>query len=106
MDWLFHFGLEFPKDKSLFNGVKYICTGGSGARLEKFANMVKDKLDIKTEVVNLAPEGRFVLYRIGPVLAVNHGMGMGSTSIMLNEIIKLVYYCELRTGCLIFCHDK
>ena len=60
------------------------------------------------ELKNLAEEGRFVMYsyglkifvrfsrkiyfdpkiRIGPILAVNHGMGIGSASIMMNEILK------------------
>ena len=35
------------------------------------------------------------LYKIGPVLAVNHGMGMGSASIMLNKMLKLIQYCKL-----------
>ena len=29
------------------------------------------------------------------MLAVNHGMGMGSASIMLNEMLKLIYFCKL-----------
>lgn len=94
-DWLFHFGLEFPRDKKLFDGVKFICTGGSAERMKVFATMASEILDLNSKVVNLAPEGRFVLYKVGPILAVNHGMGMGSTSIMLNEIFKLIYYCNL-----------
>ena len=35
VDWLFHFGLEFPRDKKSFEGVKFICTGGSAGRLKK-----------------------------------------------------------------------
>ena len=46
-------------------------------------------------VINLASSGRFVMYKVGPVLAVNHGMGIGSASIMMNEILKLVHYCNL-----------
>ena len=64
--------------------------------MENFAHKVKEALGLEENIVNLAPDGRFVLFKIGPVLAVNHGMGMGSTSIMLNEILKLVHYCELR----------
>ena len=46
-------------------------------------------------MTNLAKDGRFVMYRTGPVLAVNHGMGIGSASIMMNEILKLIHYCKL-----------
>ena len=35
------------------------------------------------------------MYKVGPILAVNHGMGIGSASIMMNEILKLVHYCKL-----------
>ena len=44
VDWLFHFGLEFPRDAKLFEGVKFICTGGSESRLTKFATLVATEL--------------------------------------------------------------
>ena len=44
VDWLFHFGLEFPRDEKLFEGVKFICTGGSESRLTKFATLVASEL--------------------------------------------------------------
>ena len=44
VDWLFHFGLEFPRDEKLFEGVKFICTGGSESRLTKFATLVATEL--------------------------------------------------------------
>ena len=40
-DWLFHFGLEFPRDAHLFSGVKFICTGGSEKRILAFAKMAQ-----------------------------------------------------------------
>ena len=40
-DWLFHFGLEFPRDVDLFTGVKFICTGGSEKRIQAFAKMAQ-----------------------------------------------------------------
>lgn len=44
VDWLFHFGLEFPRDEKLFEGVKFICTGGSESRLTKFATLIATEL--------------------------------------------------------------
>ena len=44
VDWLFHFGLEFPRDEKIFEGVKFICTGGSESRLTKFASLVASEL--------------------------------------------------------------
>ena len=39
---------------------------------------------------------RFCLYKTGPLLIVNHGMGGPSISIMLHEITKLLHYAEAR----------
>ena len=50
VDWLFHFGLEFPRDVKLFEGVEFICTGGSESRLTKFATL------IATELGRLSPD--------------------------------------------------
>merc|ERR1711990_648056 len=90
-----------PKDVGLFDGIEYICTGGSEARIEKFAKMAKKwKKETGNEhdkpLKNLASGGRYVMYKVGNILAVNHGMGIGSASIMINEILKLVYYCRLQ----------
>ena len=32
------------------------------------------------------------MYKVGPVLITNHGMGFGSLSILLNEVIKMLHY--------------
>ena len=52
-------------------------------------------LNIPEEVASMnLSEGadRYAMYKIGPVLSVNHGMGCPSLSILLNELIKLVEY--------------
>ena len=53
VDWLFHFGLEFPRDEKLFEGVKFICTGGSESRLTKFATLVATELGALKNYNNL-----------------------------------------------------
>ena len=53
VDWLFHFGLEFPRDEKLFEGVKFICTGGSESRLTKFATLVATELGVLKNYSNL-----------------------------------------------------
>lgn len=39
---------------------------------------------------------RYSMYKVGPVLFANHGIGCPSLSILLNEIMKLLHYagCE------------
>ena len=39
---------------------------------------------------------RYSVYKVGPVLFVNHGIGCSSLSVILNEIIKLIYYAECK----------
>ena len=39
---------------------------------------------------------RYSLFQIGPVLAVSHGMGGPSISIMLHEITKLLHYASAK----------
>lgn len=41
---------------------------------------------------NLSRTDRFCLYKTGQVIWVNHGMGLPSLSIMLNELFKMLHY--------------
>ena len=73
-------GVQFSH---FFSILQYICTGGSEERIRKFAEMAQEKCGGQEKIQNLATGGRFVMYKIGPVLAVNHGMGMGRTVIYI-----------------------
>lgn len=37
---------------------------------------------------------RYVMFKVGPVLSVSHGIGIPSTSVMLHELIKLLYHAR------------
>nr|KAF6320304.1 uridine phosphorylase 1 [Myotis myotis] len=37
---------------------------------------------------------RFVMFKVGPVLSVSHGMGVPSMAIMLHEVLKLLYHAR------------
>ena len=39
---------------------------------------------------------RYSMFKIGPVLCVNHGIGCPSLSILLNEVLKLLVYAECK----------
>ena len=41
-----------------------------------------------------ASAGRYVMYKVGPILTLNHGMGMASLSIALHEVVKLLHYAQ------------
>ncbi|KAF1329560.1 Uridine phosphorylase, partial [Globisporangium splendens] len=100
-DVLFHIGLSCSKEEQqkvvdLFGDVKFFVTGGSSERMTQFAQSVAEVLDIATPFgYSLAPIGstsRYVLFKVGPVLIANHGMGMPSVSILLHEVTKLLEY--------------
>lgn len=94
-DHLYHFGIlrsavDLPK---MFGDVKFVCCGGSPTRLALYAQLFAKDMGIQLGK-NLSNSDRYVLYKTGPVLWVNHGMGAPSLSIMLVEIIKLLHYAQ------------
>lgn len=101
-DILYHLGLDTDMDlTSMFGDTKFVCMGGEDARARTFAERVAETLEIQLPPSGTQPLGktsRFELYKVGPVISVSHGMGLGSISILLNEITKLLYYancCEV-----------
>ncbi|XP_033107814.1 uridine phosphorylase 2-like [Anneissia japonica] len=97
-DYLYHLG--FSKDdnlQELFGDTKFVCMGGSVNRMRAFAELMQDHLKMDEKLVDLCEErnkDRFCMYKVGPVLSLSHGMGMGSLSILLHEIVKLLYYAN------------
>lgn len=100
-DVMYHIGLTWAgEDKAriaeLFGNTKFFVTGGSADRMTHFAGEVAAALGIKTPFgYALTPIGstaRYVVYKVGPVLIANHGMGMPSVSILLHEVTKLLEY--------------
>lgn len=108
-DPLYHFGLN--KDMSLvesvdlqrktlpelFGNTRIVCMGGSPLRAERFGKELATQfpefgVDPNTlQNLSLSPD-RLHLYKIGPVLSMSHGMGIGSIRIAIHEITKLLFY--------------
>ena len=42
------------------------------------------------------PVPRYAMYKVGPVLSISHGMGIPSASILLHEVIKLMYHAGVK----------
>ncbi|KAG7391708.1 Uridine phosphorylase 2 [Phytophthora pseudosyringae] len=100
-DVLFHIGLTCSQEErrhvvATFGDVKFFVTGGSAERMTHFAHSVAKELGVATPYgYQLAPIGstsRYTLYKVGPVLVANHGIGMPSISILLHEVTKLLEY--------------
>ena len=98
-DYLYHISLgkKINDLKKMFSDVKFVCMGGSPKRMLQFALYIKDVLSIELPtgltLQNISePSDRYCMYKIGPVISVNHGIGCPSMSILLHELIKLVHY--------------
>ncbi|KAI8495707.1 Uridine phosphorylase 1 [Branchiostoma belcheri] len=97
-DFLYHFNLgtathDLP---AMFGDVKFVVVGGSPTRMGKFARFIHQELGLpeSEEPRDLADTDRYGMFKAGPVLSVSHGMGMPSMSIMLNELLKLLYHAR------------
>jgi len=58
---------------------------------------LKDDFNLKETCAKeniAASAGRYVMYKVGPILTLNHGMGMASLSIALHEVVKLLHYAR------------
>lgn len=99
-DYMYHLGLANDGDlTSLVGDVRFVCMGGSADRANKLAQQLCSRLEIKSHAGDLQPIGkteRFSMYKVGPVISVNHGMGMPSMSILLHEVSKLLYFGKAR----------
>lgn len=84
-----------------FGDVKFVCMGGSPKRMHQFAlyiqKLIGYKLPPGQSLANISEASdRYSMYKIGPVLSVNHGIGCPSMAILLHELIKLVHYAKCK----------
>ncbi|KFP29861.1 Uridine phosphorylase 2, partial [Colius striatus] len=101
-DVLYHLdlGTKTHDLPAMFGDIKFVCVGGSPDRMRAFAQLMQEELGLAGAGQELADAcagpGRYAMYRVGPVLAVSHGMGIPSISIMLHELIKLLHHAKCR----------
>ncbi|XP_007887882.1 uridine phosphorylase 1 [Callorhinchus milii] len=99
-DILYHFDLGTSTHDfvAMFGDIKFVCVGGSRWRMKAFSQHMAEMLGLgnATDDIPNICEGtdRYNMYKVGPVLAVSHGMGIPSISIMLHELIKLLYHAK------------
>ena len=102
-DHLYHFALSTDNHdlKAMFGDVKFVCLGGSPKRMESMAFYLLEelapavKLSAGTTLTNIAGgSDRYVMFKVGPVLCMSHGMGTPSLSILLHELVKLLHHAE------------
>lgn len=109
VDYLYHFDIDSASTnlKEKFGDVKYVVMGGPDERMTSFAmslyRRLRDVIDIPANAAthDLAKKGgRYCMYKVGPVLVCNHGAGLGSLSILMHEMIKLLNYAEATNVCI------
>nr|XP_002128532.1 uridine phosphorylase 2 [Ciona intestinalis] len=105
---LYHLGISTDDNlQQRFGDVKYVCLGGKNKRMENFANLlyrdlgypdnseVDDASKPKEErkLVDITGSaGRYSMFKVGPVLSANHGIGPASLSVVLHELLKLIHF--------------
>ncbi|XP_013147856.1 PREDICTED: uridine phosphorylase 1-like [Papilio polytes] len=98
-DFIYHLGLDTAKYdlKSMFGDVKFVCMGGTKYRMKEFAKHMAKILNIDYEANNLSKHShRYAMYKVGPVISVSHGIGISSMTILLQEILKVLYYAKVK----------
>uniref|UniRef100_A0A4W4H097 Uridine phosphorylase n=1 Tax=Electrophorus electricus TaxID=8005 RepID=A0A4W4H097_ELEEL len=101
-DILYHFNLGTKTHNlpAMFGDIKFVCVGGSANRMRAFAQFMHQELGQPGHVDDIRDiceeTDRYSMFKVGPVLSVSHGMGAPSISIMLHELIKLLYHSRCR----------
>ncbi|KAM6986420.1 uridine phosphorylase 2 [Aplochiton taeniatus] len=101
-DILYHFSLGTKTHNlpEMFGDIKFVCVGGSANRMKSFAQFIHQELNLAGNIEDIKDicEGtdRYSMFKVGPVLSINHGMGVPSISIMLHELIKLLHHAHCR----------
>ncbi|XP_041972344.1 uridine phosphorylase 1-like isoform X2 [Aricia agestis] len=98
-DVLYHLGLDTKNYDlpAMFGDVKFVCMGGTKLRMRELARYLGEVLQTPTDLVNITKHShRYAMYKVGPVLCVNHGIGIPSLTIVLEEVIKLLHYARAR----------
>ncbi|XP_016858973.1 uridine phosphorylase 2 isoform X1 [Homo sapiens] len=99
-DILYHLdlGTKTHNLPAMFGDVKFVCVGGSPNRMKAFALFMHKELGFEEAEEDIkdicAGTDRYCMYKTGPVLAISHGMGIPSISIMLHELIKLLHHAR------------
>lgn len=102
-DILYHLALGSGSHDlvEMFGDVKFVCMGGTPKRMEHFANYIMQeighKLPTGTTLLDISQYSyRYSMYKVGPVISISHGMGIPSISILLHEMIKLMYHARAK----------
>jgi len=103
VDFLYHIGLDTSGGdlEKRFGDVRLVVVGGCHKRMSDFAKVLVERMrscDVEVNddcLVDMSEErGRYCLFKVNHVLVANHGMGAGSVSILIHELLKLLKYAK------------
>uniref|UniRef100_A0A915NXK0 Nucleoside phosphorylase domain-containing protein n=1 Tax=Meloidogyne floridensis TaxID=298350 RepID=A0A915NXK0_9BILA len=88
---LYHLGItsENTNFSAEYGDVKFVCLGGSYTRIRNYAKQFSQLYGYQASC-NLCKTDRYEMYKTGPVLWANHGIGGPSLSIILDEILQML----------------
>ncbi|CAK5062826.1 unnamed protein product [Meloidogyne enterolobii] len=88
---LYHLGItsENTNFSAEYGDVKFVCLGGSYTRIRNYAKQFSQLYGYQASN-NLCKTDRYEMYKTGPVLWANHGIGGPSLSIILDEILQML----------------
>lgn len=73
-----------------FGDVKFVLMGGASDRMQSLAQKLTRAFGWPVE--QFGSKERYALYKVGSIMAVSHGIGMPSMSIILHELTKVLHY--------------
>jgi len=76
--------------KAKLGDVKFVLMGGPPERAEFMADKLSSAFGLAAEA--LGSRERYRLIKVGPVMAISHGIGMPSMLIVLHELTKALHY--------------
>merc|ERR1711972_1204267 len=76
--------------KAKLGDVKFVLMGGPQDRAESWAQRLSKTFGFPVEP--MGSRERYTLFKVGPIMAISHGIGMPSMMIVLHELTKVLHY--------------
>jgi len=76
--------------KAKLGDVKFVLIGGPQDRAESWAERLSKTFGFPVEP--MGSRERYALFKVGPIMAISHGIGMPSMMIVLHELTKVLHY--------------
>jgi len=102
-DHLYHLGMSTNSTnfKEQFGDVQFVCVGGTASRMNTLAEQIYEMMyqcSPKKPLIDYARAGgRYSVYKVGPVLCLNHNIGASPLGVVLHEIFKLLHYADIKS---------